>query len=198
MERQAPLHAPQPQVSLAHVFRLGGGVRSDGECFLGPVDGESDIAPVASRTEYLARPGLASGGAHIVHRRDPGLAAVLSFFAWGLGYIYLGRFWAGFALVALEALFVGVTWFSAATAGLLPLIRPYLSAQDAAWAEEAAGWFLVACLVLSAAIWVAQVVGAYRAAVAENERGEWLLDLQRRQEAEIARLQAAMRRDQGM
>ncbi len=186
------------KLALPPVVLLGGVVGLTANSSLGRVDGESDVAPVASRTGYLARPRLASGGAHIVHRRDPGLAAVLSFFAWGLGYIYLGRFWAGFALVVLEALFVGLAWFGATTVGLFPLIRPYLSVQDAAWAEAAAGWLLVACLVLSAAIWVAQVVGAYRAAVAENERAEWLLDLQRRQDAEIARLRAATRRGQGM
>lgn len=113
--------------------------------------------------------------------RDPGLAAIASFFVWGLGHIYHGRFWAGFTLSLLQAFIILVTF---ALPGLALGI-----AEPPAWLPAA--WLLGALFYIPT--WIAQVVAAYRSAEAANLAEMEQAEERRRQDAELARIAAALR-----
>ncbi|MEW6048377.1 MAG: hypothetical protein AB1609_18190 [Bacillota bacterium] len=115
-------------------------------------------------------------------RRDPGLAAIASFFVWGLGHTYHGRFWVGFGLALLQAFLV---WTMLAAPGFLLGL-----AETPSWSP--AVWLLGILFYIP--VWIAQVVAAFRSTEAANRADEDRVKERRRQDAELARLAAELRR----
>lgn len=125
-------------------------------------------------------------------RRDPGLAAVASFFVWGLGHIYHGRFWAGFCLCLLQGLLIGILVLAPLLFAGLPFSRASEQAKYAGSAAVITIWGLSPLIYLT--VWIWQVVAAYRSTELAIRTDDEMAEEVRRREVELARLAAELRR----